>query len=686
MNEQSKSVKIIDKLIFVFIIIFLLSLTNSIFANQLGYYLALILLLVKFSVTRKNPFKKCGLEAAFIWYLSAEIISTVLSNNTGASFHNLLKHALLIPVVFTTVSVIPSIERAKTYFKVYMGAGLVTVIIYLVYAYKYYIFNLYSIEQSGPSLFQYPITASEITSFTVLFFFAFLVNEKVSFKNRIFLLLGFSVSLLALFSTYKRTGWMGAAFGILLILIIKKQWKILIPLVVLGFAGMVMQKNISKVEIYDLANNKLIKQTEFKTNGRAYNVLPEDSLFYVSDFEKGLSTYKNSTEMRNFKLPSPVIGFNKIKDDLYLARLVDTRFLLLKKKGNKFQKEREFLSPGFTTDYKVFKNRLYIMDKDSGLTVFNLFDSTKTSIRVKSFSQSTKFYVDSNYVVSLSLPKKIIVFHLNDLFKEKIIFKNKTEIDFIFYKGGKIFVSDKNGLGLYKIENDKLKLLDRNEKLNKFNNWTLSQSRLFASSLNGDIYNFDYPVGDKIIIKSQNNLGYAPASISFDNNKLYTTYVKRSRLLSIFDPYLPSNAVRFKLWAAGWKMFLDHPLFGVGDIDLQKLYKKYKNYYDKEIQGHMHNNFVHVLVILGLFGFLAVIYLFVKLLLIQIKIYKKTKGESFVSSYALGSLASFCAFVIAGLTEMNFGDHEIITLVWFTFGLNIALYKLSKQNKEVSTE
>ena len=126
MSEETRAVKIIDKLIFVFIIIFLLSLTNSIFANQIGYYFALILLLIKFAVTKENPFKKTGLEAAFIWYLSAEIISTVLSNSPGASFHNLLKHALLIPVVYTTIAVIPNVERAKTIIKVYLGAALIT--------------------------------------------------------------------------------------------------------------------------------------------------------------------------------------------------------------------------------------------------------------------------------------------------------------------------------------------------------------------------------------------------------------------------------------------------------------------------------------------------------------------------------------------------------------------------------
>lgn len=688
MNEETKAVKIIDKLIFFFIIIFLLSLTNSIFVNQIGYYFALILLLIKFAVTKENPFKKTGLEAAFIWYLSAEIISTVLSNSPDASFHNLLKHALLIPLVYTTIAVVPNIERAKTIFKVYLGAAFATVIIYLIFAYKYYIFNLYNIQQSGPSLFQYPITASEITSFTVLFFFAFLVNEKVSFKNRILLLFCFSISLLALFSTYKRTGWMGVAFGIFIILIIKKQWKVLIPLAVLSIAGMLMQKNISRVEIFNIKNNKLIKQTELNTDGRAYNILPEDSVFYVSDFEKGLSIYKDSTDINTYKLPSPVVKFNKLKNDLYLAQLVDTRFIILKKDYNVFIKQREFTSPGFTTDFKIENNLIYILDSDSGLTVFNLSDSLFVPQRFNEFSHSTKFYVDSNYILSFSPPKKISVYSLNNFVPSKKIieYKNKTSIDFIYYKNSKLFVSDKKGLSLYQLENKKLKFLDRNNKIKNLYNWTFSQNQLYASSLNGELYNFEYPLTDKIMVKSKNSIGFAPTSISYANKKLYTTFVQRSRLLSIFDPYLPSNTVRFKLWAAGWKMFLDHPLFGVGDIDLHKLYKKYKNYYDKEIQGHMHNNFIHILVILGLFGFFAVIYLFVKLFLLQIKFYKETRGESFISSYALGALASFCAFLVAGLTEMNFGDHEIITLVWFTFGLNFVLYKFSKQNKEISTE
>jgi O-antigen ligase len=130
-------------------------------------------------------------------------------------------------------------------------------------------------------------------------------------------------------------------------------------------------------------------------------------------------------------------------------------------------------------------------------------------------------------------------------------------------------------------------------------------------------------------------------------------------------------------------MFRDHPVFGVGDIDLSNLFRKYKHSYEKEIQGHMHNNFVHELVILGLFGFLAFCYMIFKMIKIDLIIYKEAEGIPFFSSYALGLLGCVGAFLVSGLTEYNFGDQEIITLVWFTFGFNIALYYWFKNKKEI---
>jgi hypothetical protein len=49
----------------------------------------------------------------------------------------------------------------------------------------------------------------------------------------------------------------------------------------------------------------------------------------------------------------------------------------------------------------------------------------------------------------------------------------------------------------------------------------------------------------------------------------------------------------------------------------------------------------------------------------------------FASSFSLGVIGSFIAFLVAGLTEMNFGDHEIITMVWFMVGMNYEFYFLN---------
>ena len=197
---------------------------------------------------------------------------------------------------------------------------------------------------------------------------------------------------------------------------------------------------------------------------------------------------------------------------------------------------------------------------------------------------------------------------------------------------------------------------------------------------NGTIYKMKVSSDPKFEILAEDRLSPPPTNLNFFNNKLYTTYVYRGRLLSFFDPYLAVNFTRLALWRAGWKMFLDHPLFGVGDIDLAKYYVKYKRPYDKEIHGHLHNNYVHFLATLGLFGFLSLMYLFFKIFKKLSGIYSATKGKPFIASYSLGAIAAFASILVSGLSEQNFWDQEITTLIYFTIGLNVALFIQYRKN------
>jgi hypothetical protein len=62
------------------------------------------------------------------------------------------------------------------------------------------------------------------------------------------------------------------------------------------------------------------------------------------------------------------------------------------------------------------------------------------------------------------------------------------------------------------------------------------------------------------------------------------------------------------------------------------------------------------------------------IIIVITRIYKSTKGKPFIASYSIGALASFVSILFAGLSELNFWDQEIATLIYFTVGLNIALF------------
>ncbi|MBE0539244.1 MAG: O-antigen ligase family protein [Ignavibacterium sp.] len=688
MSDKKESIlKIIDSAIFVFIVIFLLSLSNSIFVNQLGYYGALILLLIKAAVKKENQFSKSGLEFALIWYILAEILSTLISSEHSAAFNNLLKRVLLIPIIYTILASPNNFKDAKTFFKIYIGGTLVTVMIYLYFSFQYYLKDLYGFTESGPSIFQYPITASEILSFTVIFLFAFFINEKTSIKNKILLFVGFSLSLLALFSTYKRTGWMGAAFGILVILVIKRQWKVLIAGSLFIVIFLLTQKNISEINIYKIEPNSITAASNISTEGKAYDVYKLKDELIVSDYNKGLAVFRDDTLFDQIELPSAATEFYHWRDNYYLTGLIDTRFILLKNDSDRFIIKDELYSPGYTYSQAAGNGKFYILDRDSGLTIFTDPDNLNQKIRANQFTSYTNVFVDTSFIIFAGPANGFLIYPLqNGLPVDSLIAKDSTAISFFYYASSFAFTVNDRGLNIYSVGNNGMKLIQNIPQIKNIFKMDNYDNKFAAVSTSGNIFILDKNDNEQFNLSAQLNLGYTPKSISLSGSNLFVAHVdtKQSRLLGIFDPNHPSNANRFAFWMAGIKIFKDHPIFGVGDIDLQNLYKQYKRPFDKEIQGHLHNNFFHILATLGLFGLLAVLYLFYKIILIDVNIYRAAKGKPFISSYALGALAAFCGFLISGLTELNFWDHEITTLIWFTFGLNVALFRYVKPESKIN--
>lgn len=147
-----------------------------------------------------------------------------------------------------------------------------------------------------------------------------------------------------------------------------------------------------------------------------------------------------------------------------------------------------------------------------------------------------------------------------------------------------------------------------------------------------------------------------------------------ARAKSIVDLTNPSNVSRFNMWSTGLRMWQDRPILGFGDIDLYDAYLTYRTPTGDEPAGHLHNNYVHLLVTLGAAGLSVVLFLFYTVVTSEFLVLKKYTADPFVRNIALGSIAVFTGFLVNGLFEWNFGDHEIMVFVWFSVGLCCAAH------------
>jgi O-antigen ligase len=686
MKDNSQTLKVIDKTILVFAFIFFASLTNSIFLNQIGYYGALLFMLIRFGVSKKNPFPKTGLEIFFLLFLTAELLSAIFSVEPHHAFNLFIRRLLLIPTVYVIYYVSTEEERAKKFVKIFIIFSVLSSGIYLWDAYSFYIRGLFQLTGSGPFLFHYPITTSELFSFTAIILFAFFFDEELNVKKKWLVGFFFLITLFSLLATFKRTGWIGFIVGILIILIYKKKYLYLALFLILIVAAVLVEKSKSEVIFISSNGNKFVKEMTIETKSQALDLNVHKGQLWLADYNDGLLEFNGSKFKPSFKAEKPVVSFKNWKDDYYVAELVDTRFLLLKKDGEKFFKLGEFFSAGYTKDFGIIKKELYVLDVDSGLTVFsnpgNLREK-KIYPQIKNFKKILKF---KNFVGFFSKAEGVVAFNLeNDLPNKQIFkFKDKNKVLFAEALNDTLFIQTRNRIGLVNLNTEQPSFVDLNPslKLREVYGLVKIKRNLYLITLGGNYYSTDYPLQKIFKLHKEFNLGFNPKSFAVYRNKIVFTYVKRNRFTTIFDPNMPSNATRISLWTAGVKMFLDHPLFGVGDIDLAKLYKQYKKPYEKEIQGHLHNDYFHFLAILGAVGFLAVMLLLWKIFVVLVQSYRETESVPFVSSFNLGALAVFVSFLVEGLFEWNFGDHEIITFIWFVLGMALAFHKAAGRKSE----
>jgi O-antigen ligase len=146
------------------------------------------------------------------------------------------------------------------------------------------------------------------------------------------------------------------------------------------------------------------------------------------------------------------------------------------------------------------------------------------------------------------------------------------------------------------------------------------------------------------------------------------------RTKSIFDLSHPSNRARIVMWETGLKMFADHPLTGVADNKILEIYSQYKipEFHSEGV--HLHSNMIMILATTGIFGFMAFAGFFITLMVKQVQLMKKFKPGT-NRLLALGSILVVISFLISGIFEWSFGDHEVMTVFFFLVSVPFIISK-----------
>lgn len=151
--------------------------------------------------------------------------------------------------------------------------------------------------------------------------------------------------------------------------------------------------------------------------------------------------------------------------------------------------------------------------------------------------------------------------------------------------------------------------------------------------------------------------------------------ISGTNLLSFFytrlDPYNIFKIERIYIWKASIKMFLDHPIVGIGVGTFPLVYPSYKlpQAYETSM-SFAHNLPLNVLVETGIFGFLSFFTFIVSLYIRGLDLYRKTQDD-----LVLILLSSLTVYLVHQLFDGTMWSLHIGLILWFIGAIILNFYE-----------
>lgn len=161
--------------------------------------------------------------------------------------------------------------------------------------------------------------------------------------------------------------------------------------------------------------------------------------------------------------------------------------------------------------------------------------------------------------------------------------------------------------------------------------------------------------------------------------------IQQARGISIFDLKEGSAAYRLEVWSEAFVLIKHHPLVGIGKgteqkKELKERFELFDN--DKLPPGHFHSTPIQVATWWGLPA-LAFYSSFMTIFAIQFwRLSRRLRDEKLWDGWglALGGIGVLTAFNVSSLAHFNFGDGEVVMVLWLVTGIMFAVRRIALES------
>ena len=158
-------------------------------------------------------------------------------------------------------------------------------------------------------------------------------------------------------------------------------------------------------------------------------------------------------------------------------------------------------------------------------------------------------------------------------------------------------------------------------------------------------------------------------------------WMYHARGLSLEDTHDPGTQFRRLMWEDGVRLARQHPWFGVGMETTRVHWQEWniRGFALYHVQSHFHSTPLQIAVERGLPALIAWVWFVVAYLVFLVRLLRRTRERSrFAAGVVGGVLAGFVAFQTTSLVHYNLGEEPLVMILFFYFGLALAIDRMLK--------